>query len=416
MSKIIELVSENFKRLKAVRIVPNGNTVVLNGKNAQGKSSVLDAITAALGGSRGAPEEPIRRGASKSRTVLKLDDPEITIIEQRFGKRGMQLKLLGPNGEPLARPQEKLNELYDKKTVDPLAFERMKPGDQLLTLRNLVGADTTELDIRRAELEAQRKAVNQEIKRLKGLLDSMPDDPTAPDSEQDSDTVVQKWRTAEQERSAFADREGKLAARIQAADEMEAKIKTWQDNLVQQRRWIEHESSAIEQARGSVPDVDSLKRDFDELSSLNARARNRKLYLATERELDATQEQSESLTERMRQVDTDKATMLSGATFPVDGLGFGESGIMFHGIPFSQASQAERLRISTSIALSLKPKLRVLLLRDASNLDEDGMKLIADMAEEHGAQLWLERAGHHDEGAILIQDGEVVDDHDTAEA
>ena len=46
--KIVKLTAENFKRLEAVEITPDGNTVLISGRNGQGKSSVLDSILAAL--------------------------------------------------------------------------------------------------------------------------------------------------------------------------------------------------------------------------------------------------------------------------------------------------------------------------------------------------------------------------------
>ena len=48
--KILKLTAENFKKLSAVEITPDGNVVVISGKNGAGKSSVLDAIEAALCG------------------------------------------------------------------------------------------------------------------------------------------------------------------------------------------------------------------------------------------------------------------------------------------------------------------------------------------------------------------------------
>ena len=45
MSKIIKLQAENVKRLKAIEITPAGNTVIITGKNAQGKSSVRADVT-----------------------------------------------------------------------------------------------------------------------------------------------------------------------------------------------------------------------------------------------------------------------------------------------------------------------------------------------------------------------------------
>lgn len=48
--KIVSLKAENIKRLVAVEITPKGNVVKITGKNANGKSSVLDSIWMALGG------------------------------------------------------------------------------------------------------------------------------------------------------------------------------------------------------------------------------------------------------------------------------------------------------------------------------------------------------------------------------
>jgi hypothetical protein len=41
-------------------------------------------------------------------------------------------------------------------------------------------------------------------------------------------------------------------------------------------------------------------------------------------------------------------------------------------------------------------------------LDEDNMAIVAEMAEAAGAQVWLERVGTGDAGAVIIEDGEVV--------
>ena len=62
--KINSLELENVKRVKAVKLEPtkNGLTVV-GGKNNQGKTSVLDAITWALGGEKYKPSQPDREGS-----------------------------------------------------------------------------------------------------------------------------------------------------------------------------------------------------------------------------------------------------------------------------------------------------------------------------------------------------------------
>ena len=86
MAKITVLEAENFKRLKAIRIAPDGSVVVLNGNNRSGKSSTLDAIWAALGGKDASPEVPIREGARRAVARLWLEraghsDPGAVVIE-----------------------------------------------------------------------------------------------------------------------------------------------------------------------------------------------------------------------------------------------------------------------------------------------------------------------------------------------
>lgn len=52
--------------------------------------------------------------------------------------------------------------------------------------------------------------------------------------------------------------------------------------------------------------------------------------------------------------------------------------------------------------------IRIALIRDASLLDGDSMQLVGDLAAEMGAQVWLERVGDADDGAVIIRDGGVV--------
>ncbi|MDE2470486.1 MAG: AAA family ATPase, partial [Bradyrhizobium sp.] len=64
--KIIRLESENIKGLRAVEVEPDGNVVIIGGKNGAGKSSVLDSMWYALGGKDALPSKPIRNGEKKA--------------------------------------------------------------------------------------------------------------------------------------------------------------------------------------------------------------------------------------------------------------------------------------------------------------------------------------------------------------
>jgi len=49
----------------------------------------------------------------------------------------------------------------------------------------------------------------------------------------------------------------------------------------------------------------------------------------------------------------------------------------------------------------------VLLVRDGSLLDEENLKLLAEMAQEADAQVWVERVGKGKECQVIIEDGTV---------
>ena len=85
--KIINLTAENVKRLRAVEITPNGNVVTVTGRNAQGKTSVLDAIWLALGGGAAGREtvRPIRDGEDKASVTLDLGD--LTVVRTWAGDK-----------------------------------------------------------------------------------------------------------------------------------------------------------------------------------------------------------------------------------------------------------------------------------------------------------------------------------------
>ena len=100
------------------------------------------------------------------------------------------------------------------------------------------------------------------------------------------------------------------------------------------------------------------------------------------------------------------------AKFPIKGLAFDEETVTFNGIPFDQISQGERIKISVAIGLVLNPKLKILLIRDASLLDEKNLEMVAKMAQKMDAQVWLERVGKGKECQIIISDGSIADKND----
>ena len=115
-----------------------------------------------------------------------------------------------------------------------------------------------------------------------------------------------------------------------------------------------------------------------------------------------------ALTEGLEALDKTKAKALEAATFPVVGLGFDDTGVTYQGVPFSQASSAEQIRVSVAMAMAMNPKLRVLRIKDGSLLDAETLEALRAQVAENDFQLWLEVVTTSTEGgAVIIEDGEV---------
>ncbi|HEU4344375.1 MAG TPA: hypothetical protein VFU31_22675, partial [Candidatus Binatia bacterium] len=128
---------------------------------------------------------------------------------------------------------------------------------------------------------------------------------------------------------------------------------------------------------------------------------------ALKAEVENIEKKVEALTSEIDSYDKAKSDQLSAAKFPLPGLSFDDTGVLLNGVPFTQGSQAQQLQAAIAIGIAMNPTVRVILVRDASLLDDRSMELVAKMAAEHDMQFWLERVSDDAPGAIVIEDGAV---------
>lgn len=424
--QIIELRAENIKRLKAVRIKPTGHVVQITGKNGEGKTSVLDAISYALEGVEGLPSKPIREGQTSGGVYLDLGDMTVT---RRFLDNGnTSLKVEGKDGARYPTPQKLLDGLLGKLGFDPLGFMRMKPHEQLAELRRLVKLDDApeELDRLNAEDYKRRQDTNRDIKGIDAKLADIPEPvPDLPDAPLDLSELVEKINSA--------------AVRNAGIEELARQIQTWVNNAKHVRTKAEAMAGRIEdlkvQLQAAIAERDKLNNealewaekaehaekaaqkpeDLTELSEQfrNAQAVNaqitkrdqRNKLVEERRELEAL---SAKLTTAMKEREDKKAAAIAKADLPIEGLSFSGGEVTFKGLPLNQASSAEQLRVSMAVAMKANPELKVIRISDGSLLDDDSMAIIAELAESEAYQIWIERVDSTGKVGIVLQDGEVI--------
>ena len=414
MSKIIGLQASNVKRLRAVEIRPDpdGSMVLVGGRNAQGKSSVLDSIWMALGGRRAQPARPVRDGAEHASIRLALDNG--LVVERTIEPDGKTVLRVSDGTATLRAPQGILDALVRDLSFDPLRFSEMAEKEQAELLRRLVGLDFSKLDRSRAEYYDERRLLGREVSQLEGELAGLPHHADAPPAAVSAAELAQALEDARAQAARTAAQRDAAHHKAERARELRAAAEAARRAAVQHDAEAEHlelESEAdaydVQQALETAPDLEAMRARLDQVEADNAKVRDNERRAAVAERLEKRRLAVEGLTASLAEIDEEKRAAIERAEFPLEGLGFAEEGVTLGGIPFAQASAAERLRASVAIGLALHPDLRVLLVRDGALLDDDSLKLVAEMAAAHEAQVWVERVGDGDPGAIIIEDGAV---------
>lgn len=402
MSKIIRLESTNYKRLKAVEIAPdpNGNLVIVAGKNGQGKTSILDSITAALGGVNAkTTPKPIRDGEERAEIVLETEE---LIVTRKFTASGSTLTVKSQDGAVYPKGQAKLDELLGKLSLDPLAFTQLSDKDQLKTLLELVDLpfDPTRLEAERAGVFSERTDVNRRVKELQAQVSGYSTPADTPDEEVSVSDLLGQYRAGQELNNKISDAD-------KAVIHWQERVATLTAELEKAQAELDNASDYSAKAPKPV-DLDAIQSQIDNAEQINSAVRTAKAHKQVKERLTALQANADELTANLGAIDKRKAEGLAAATFPIDGLGFDDSGVTYQGVPFKQASGAEQLRVSLSMAIALHPKLRVIRIADGSLLDSDNLALVEAVARENDFQVWIEMVGDGDGRGIVIEDGQLA--------
>jgi energy-coupling factor transporter ATP-binding protein EcfA2 len=398
MSKIVRLESTNYKRLKAVEIAPDpdGNLVIVAGKNGQGKTSILDSITAALGGvSAKTTPKPIREGEERAEIILETED---LIVTRRFTASGSTLTVKAPDGAVYSKGQAKLDDMLGKLSLDPLAFTQLSDRDQLATLLDLV-----ELPFDPAKLDAERKGIfdeRAEVGRQGKAIGDVTVDDSLPIDETSVSELLSKYRSAQQTNA-------QLDAALDEMEEASVRVNELEAQLILAKERLTTAAEALKVSPDRV-ELDPIQAQIDGAETTNAAIRANNAARGKVNRQAELRAHYKALTEQIEALDKRKAEGLASAKFPIEGLGFDESGVTYQGVPFKQASAAEQLRVSLAMAIALNPKLRVIRIADGSLLDSDNLALVESIARENDFQVWIEMVGDGDGRGIIIEDGQVA--------
>lgn len=414
--KIIELQAENFKKLKVVRVAPAGNIVQISGDNEQGKSSIIDAIWAAFDFASMKRESrlslPVHAGAEEGFIKVTLDD---LIITRTFTNEGSTVTVENAEGAKYGSPQKILDGLLGKVAIDPFSFSTMDDKKQRETLLKIIDLkiDLEKTKAFRKGAFDKRTDLNREIKMLESQLmgiDEIPDN--TPDVEQSAATVMDEINQAQKTlnendriRRRLVENQNeteKIRKEIARVEDILADLKTKLDAAGLEHIDLSEKADAL-----IDPDMSTFKMRLAQIEEINNNVRTKKAMEAVCKQLDNLRNQVIVQESKIAAIDKEKLDALNAAKFPIDGLSVSDDGVTYKGIPFSQCSSGERLRVSIAIAMAMSPRLRVIRITDGSLVGPTNMALIAEMAAKNDYQIWIEKVDTSGKIGIYIEDGEV---------
>lgn len=417
--KILDLKISNIKRIAAAEIHAEGKSaIVVEGKNANGKSSVLESITWALAGDRKIPSDAVRRDERRGEIEIKFEDFTVK-KEFRPGKKP-NLIVSRNDGKKISSPQTFLNSLISKVAFDPMVFMRSSSQEQVEILKQAMGIDFKDIDDEIASLRGSRTELGREANAVKGQLREYRDlkDDLEMERLRSIEEVSSELGKLENDQSqnnrddqnqiALSRTISKLESRIESdrktIDDLKERIV--RDSAEVSRLADEHKK--LETRIGVDPGkITALRNEMKKISTQAQLAERYKQRSRLKEEIEELDKKYQQMTDEISQWQSEKKKILSDTTFPIEGIEFDdEEGVLLNKLPMANASMAEKMKISLAIAMSMDSKIKIITLQDGSLLDDESLEEVKRFAKENDTQVWIERVSEEkSEDSIYIEEG-----------
>lgn len=415
--QVISLEIIGFKKILAGSAIFKDGVTFITGDNGAGKSSFLDAILVALGACT--VEKPVNKDSARSVVTLRLgDDNEGYDIERKFTDSGKYLDVRRSDGKKITSPQKFLDSLF-ASCIDPEAFLRMKKADACAQLRIACGINTDHLDQKSKELFDSRTIVNRELARHEATLQSLGDKVDAPEPLSASDllseldtrkSAVESFELLRNNGISLRDKRPALVASIEEAKKV---LKQLEDDLVDLdcsmkdiRETCASNLQNYQSDKARIIEINKSLSAIDENNRIASDAKYKNAQIDEAMRLrNAKHAESYELTQKIEAIAAEKKEILELADYPVEGMYVEGDGIYVNDVPLSEVNTADRIRIAMHVAMNQNPKLKIVIIRNGSMLDEKSLKIVEEMATAKGYQVLIEKVGSHSGESIHITEG-----------
>lgn len=408
--KINQLELENVKRIKAVKVEPsqNGLTIV-GGRNKQGKTSVLDAITWALGGEDYRPSQAQRKGSAVPPNLkIKLSNG---IVVERKGKNST-LKVTDPSGKKAG--QTLLNSFIEKLALNIPKFMVSSDKEKANTLLKIIGVGDQLMMYEQQEKEAYQKRLTayQIADQKKKFAKEQPFYDDAPKQ------LVSPQELINQQQEILA-RNGENARKREKAEQYKYQVNMLTDEVARIRKQLEMKEQQLDEATTNLSiaqtdamdlideSTEELEKNLQDIESINIKVRANLNKEKAEEDALAAENEWQKRDIELKGIRQKKLDLLKNANLPLPELSIENSELIYKGQKWDNMSSSEQLIVATSIVRKLNPECGFVLVDKLEQMDIETLDEFGKWAEQEGLQIIGTRVSTGDECSIIIEDGMV---------
>lgn len=423
--KISSLELENVKRIRAVELEPTKDGLtVIGGKNAQGKTSVLDAIAWALGGDKLKPDDPNRKGgATPAKLHIELDNG---VVVERKGKNGA-LHVTDTTGKKAG--QALLNDFVSQLALNLPRFLNGSDAEKATALLQTLGIDDELAKIDgqiRATFE-DRQLIGRDAKAKRAHAEKLPHYDDAPEEPVSVAELIREQqdilaRNGEKQRAianaekAISDAqsaEGALSVCQARVSELKRQLKDAEKEAAKAESELRQARGLAEAAQKSIEDIElesteEIEASIADIDAINAKVRDNQAQAEAVDAATKAEAEYDGLTEKLEDLRADRRALLDGAPLPLPDLSIDDEGALtYKGHTWGDMSGAEQLVVATAIVRATKPECGFVLVDKLEQFDTDELAKFGEWAKDEDLQIIGTRVAVDDSCTVIITDGRI---------
>lgn len=419
---LTKLSIRDYLGIEQVELSGLGKILLVEGRNAEGKTSVLNAIKEAMISS-GADPTVIRAGKEKAEILLELQ-PEHIEISRKITPNANTVSVK-VDGQPVRSPQAFLDKLRGQSSINPVAFFLAPKRKRREILLQAIALKMSPAEFAKKvwKITGLRGFPDAELKRSL---------PTSDGAKEDALTLTERWRQTtydlrhsinvdatrlrkaiEQDRQELPDKlepiaiedlqrkrnelqaavkeqveyDEKIAEERMLKDQQEAieyDIKQLEAQInLKKKRWVQNNKSLLaleSQIKGSnPPDGKRIQQELAELEAIWEQGQRHRDILRRQTELEVIEVRAEKLDTFHKGLAKDvPQVLLKEAKMPCEGLMVEGETISIGGIAIDRLSGREQVEFAMMLTRATAGNLKVIVVDGLELLDTKNLKLFKE--------------------------------------